>query len=89
MIGKEIRHYKISEKLGSGGMSTVYKAFDTTLERYVALKFLSPYLNQTEDGKNRFEREAKTASSLEHPNICTVYEIGETDDGQMYIAMPA
>ena len=70
-----------------GGMGVVYKAHDTTLDRFVALKFLPPHLGQNAEEKKRFIHEAKAASSLDHPNICTIHEIGETDDGQMYIAM--
>jgi serine/threonine protein kinase/cephalosporin-C deacetylase-like acetyl esterase len=87
MIGQTISHYQILEKLGSGGMGDVYKAKDTKLDRFVALKFLSRHLNQTEEEKKRFIQEAKAASALDHHNICTIYEINETEDGQMYIAM--
>ena len=87
MIGKTISHYRILEKLGEGGMGVVYKAEDTKLDRFVALKFLAPYLSQAEEEKKRFIHEAKAASALDHPNICTVYEIDETEDGQMFIAM--
>ena len=80
MIGQSINQYKIISKLGSGGMSIVYKALDTKLDRFVALKFLFPHLSQTEDVKTRFMLEAKTASSLDHPNICPIYDIGETED---------
>ena len=87
MIGKTIHHYKIREKLGSGGMGTVYKAIDTKLDRPVALKFLAPHLSRDENEKKRFIHEAKAISALDHPNICSIFEINETDDGQMYIAM--
>jgi tRNA A-37 threonylcarbamoyl transferase component Bud32/dienelactone hydrolase len=87
MIGKTIHHYKILEKLGSGGMGIVYKARDTKLDRFVALKFLPPYLSQAEHEKARFIHEAKAASALDHSNICSIYEIEETEHGQMFIAM--
>ncbi|MBN2411387.1 protein kinase [candidate division KSB1 bacterium] len=87
MIGKSLSHYKILEKLGEGGMGIVYKAKDTKLDRSVALKFLPPYLSQAEEEKKRFICEAQAASRLDHNNICTVHEIEETEDGQMFIAM--
>ena len=87
MIGKTISHYKILEKLGEGGMGVVYKAEDTKLKRTVALKFLPPDLTRDPDAKKRFIHEAQAASALDHNNICTVYEVDETDNGQTFIAL--
>ena len=86
MIGKTILHYKILDKLGEGGMGVVYKAEDTKLKRTVALKFLPLHTMVSEEEKARFEHEAQAAAALDHPNICTVYEINESD-GQAFIAM--
>ncbi len=87
MIGRQILHYKVLEELGRGGMGVVYKAQDPKLDRFVALKFLSPQLGEDEEDKKRFVREAKAASTLDHPNICTIHEIDESENGQLFIVM--
>jgi len=88
LLGRAVGPYRILELLGSGGMGVVYKAEDTRLSRVVALKFLPAELTRDPEAKERFMQEARTASSLDHPNLCTILEVGETPAGRLYLAMP-
>lgn len=87
LVGSSVRHYRIEGRLGGGGMGVVYRARDTRLEREVALKFLPPHLGLDPRAKSRFLVEARAAAALDHPNICTIHEIGEVGDGRLFIAM--
>jgi pimeloyl-ACP methyl ester carboxylesterase len=86
--GQKLSQYEVVEKLGSGGMGVVYKALDRRLQRFVALKFLPPYLSAELELKLRFTQEAQAIASLDHPNLCTIFEVEETEDGQLCIVMP-
>jgi len=88
LAGRTIGHYQVVERVGGGGMGVIYKALDTRLGRTVALKFLKPRLDADTSSAERFRQEARAAGALDHPNICTIYDIGETDDGQLFLAMP-
>ncbi len=85
--GRQLGPYRVAHRIGGGGMGVIYGAFDTRLDRKVALKLLPPALSRSPSSRERFVREAKAASALDHPNICTVYDIGATDDGRMFIVM--
>ena len=85
--GERVAHYEVQEAVGRGGMGVVYRARDTKLDRIVALKFLPADAAGDEEAKKRFVMEARAASALDHPNICTIHDIDETDDGHMYIVM--
>src|SRR5947209_3895237 len=87
MIGQSIGHYKIVTALGAGGMGDVYLAHDTRLGRQIALKLLPAHLTTDQDRLRRFEQEAHAASTLSHPNVCVIHEVGETEDARHYIAM--
>src|SRR5262245_56308973 len=82
-----VSHFRLHEKIGSGGMGTVYRAVDVQLGREVALKFLAANLSDEPTARERFLREAHAAAALDHPHVCTIYEVGEADDGRVFMAM--
>ena len=88
LTGRSVGHFQVHERIGGGGMGVVYRATDTRAGRTVALKVLKPALDADPTAPERFRLEARTVSALDHPNICTVHEIGETEDGRLFIAMP-
>ena len=87
LAGRTISHFDVREVLGAGGMGVVYRADDTRLGRAVALKFLLPHYNLDASAKARFLREAHAAAALDHPNLCTVHEVGTSDEGWLFLAM--
>jgi serine/threonine protein kinase/tetratricopeptide (TPR) repeat protein len=87
LVGRTVAHFQVAELLGAGGMGMVYRAEDTDLGRTVALKFPAPFVGASETVKQRFLREARAASTLDHPNVCTIHEVGETESGLLYLAM--
>src|SRR5688572_21448989 len=87
MEGRLLSHYRVLEKLGGGAMGVVYRGLDLRLDRHVALKFLPPELSRDTDARDRLTQEAKAASALDHPNLCTIHEIDSTPEGQLFIAM--
>ena len=87
LVGQTISQYDVLEKLSEGGMGVVYKANDPRLKRPVALKFLAPHLTLDKEANKRFIYEAQVASALDHQNICTIYQIDETDEGQLFVVM--
>jgi serine/threonine protein kinase len=88
MVGRKVAHYQVLTRLGGGGMGVVYKAWDLKLDRFVALKFLTPSLSADRDAKRRFIQEARAASALDHPNVAAIYDFNETAEGQLFIVMP-
>jgi serine/threonine protein kinase len=88
-IGRSVSHYEILDRIGGGGMGVIYRARDVALGRPVAIKFIAPEIRRDPQARDRFMQEARAASALDHPNICTIHEIAETEDGRLYIVMTA